>query len=212
MLQSLSRPDSFSSPLLYGPYPFRLGALAGLPKEITPASLETCRHPPLTAKINCSPSPCIVSPSLSLSGERAASLVLPSFPCVFFKIAANETVAHAWVQRRATTTERWICFQLRAAGSQHAPCDSVLPLSSLTQQHIWQSWTWRAERGVMWSRTGTSGFVAAVVSPLVSWAELLHYTKLHAAVPKWLPLRFRLCGVREVSTGRKYVLLRMHTD
>lgn len=58
----------------------------------------------------------------------------------------------------------------------------------------------------------TSGFVAAVLSPLVSWAELLHYTKLHAAVPKWLPLRFRLCGVREVSTGRKYVLLRMHTD
>ncbi|KAI9519515.1 hypothetical protein NQZ68_027696 [Dissostichus eleginoides] len=55
MLQSLSRPDSFSSPLLYGPYPSRLGALAGLPKEITPASLETVCPRVLTPQEPCSP-------------------------------------------------------------------------------------------------------------------------------------------------------------
>lgn len=87
--------------------------------------------PPLAAKINCSPSPCIVSPSVSLSGERASSPALSSFPCVLFKISANEIMAHAWVEHCAKTAERWFCVQQRAAGSHHAPCDSVLPFIPL---------------------------------------------------------------------------------
>ena len=84
MLLSLSRPDSFPSPLLYGPHPSRLRALTGLPKDITRASLETCRHPPppplFAAKINCSPSRCFVSSSVSLAGNLTASLTLSSPP------------------------------------------------------------------------------------------------------------------------------------
>lgn len=84
MLLSLSRPDSFPSPLLYGPHPSRLRALTGLPKDITRASLETCRHPPplFAAKINCSPSRCFVSSSVSLAGNLTASLTLSSSPAL----------------------------------------------------------------------------------------------------------------------------------
>lgn len=50
--------------------------------------------------------------------------------------------------------------------------------------------TRRDEEIIPRSGTDEGGFAAAVASPLVSWAELLHYTKLHAAVSKWLPPRF----------------------
>lgn len=65
-------------------------------------------------------------------------------------------------------------------------------LQGHSEELIWHTWTWRDEESITWSETSTAGFVAVVLSPLGSWAELLHYTKLHAAVPKWLPLRFRL--------------------
>lgn len=83
--------------LLHGPYPSRLGAFAGLPKEITPASLETLQTlpRPLPAKINCSPSRCIVIPSVSLSGGRAAPPALSALPCGLFKISSNEMEAYA---------------------------------------------------------------------------------------------------------------------
>lgn len=65
----------------------------------------------------------------------------------------------------------------------------------------------------MRSETSAGGFAAAVLSPLVSWTELLHYTKLHAAVPKWLPLRFRLSGVRGMGKGGNMCsCMWMHTD
>lgn len=89
---------------------------------------------------------------------------------------------------------------------------SVLPFFYHMQQHIWHTRTWRDEESIAWSETSASGFVAAVLSLLVSWAEFLHYMKLHAAVSKWLPLCFRLSDVKRTERERKYVLLRMHTD
>lgn len=168
MLQSLSRPDSFSSPLLYGPYPSRLGALAGLPKEITPASLETCRQPPLAAKINCSPSPCIVSPSVSLSGERAASLVLSVSPVCYLNWAKMKW----WLMLKSGITLRqikgdFVFFSYKLQGLITLLCDGVPPSFSSCSNKFSTHGPGGKGR-LMWSQTRASGFVAAVLSPLVS--------------------------------------------
>lgn len=73
--------------------------------------------------------------------------------------------------------------KLQLQGHSEHPVIACSPLLFLMQ-------TGRDEEIIPRSGTGEGGFAAAVVSPLVSWAELLHYTKLHAAVSKWLPPRF----------------------
>lgn len=136
--------------------------------------------PPRAAKINRSPSPCIVCSSVSLSGNLAASLAFLPRLCLIIPSGEpkHKSKSVILLQEGGVGGGRGSC----RGHSKHLVI-ACAPLLFLMQ-------TWRDEEIIPRSGTGEGGFAAAVASPPVSWAELLHYTKLHAAVSKWLPPRF----------------------
>ncbi len=78
--QILSLPHS-STALI----PLASGHSQACRKKSPPHHWRHADTPLLAAKINCSPSPCIVSPSVSLSGERVASLCSHASPVCYLK-------------------------------------------------------------------------------------------------------------------------------
>jgi len=119
----------------------------------------------MAAKINCSPSPCIVSPSVSISGERAASPALSSFPCVFFLNQCKWNAGVNW--SGASCQNKWKGIRFSAKRCRVTSCTFVI-LCRYRQP--------RTSRSVPGSQTSTRRFGVAVLCPRqsssITWSSM----------------------------------------